>query len=398
MTNTLFTNLQRKTKFLYLCILLAFTGFQCQSDSSASKTHIYKKYIQPNSTPDVKTSISDFAHKLHRSEVNQPDFATDTTTQASLNDPDGTKWGLGFSPLPSPTTSGTPHKRPLLIYLHGGLKGAEWDKGIEAWKMFSFLQDSLDIQLASPTATRSTPWWSPRGIDRILQTIRFMQLHAPIDMDRIFLAGVSDGATGSFAAANYIGGCFAGIIPICGFGPMLSQFDIELWPQNMASTRMLIFQATEDRLFPIEITRRFATQLGAPPTSASYVEMQGARHGFEFKSQVSDTIISFISNHTRKHYVGAVTLTLNPPYPFIGWDLQWYPLEATAPTSVNWNGALGALTAQSGWPAQSQLFWEPTQTLENSELSRRLGQTVVFSKIVPIIFDFDQLPRPMQTR
>ena len=137
---------------------------------------------------------------------------------------------------------------PLIIYLHGGTGSERNDKGDSAFTMLKDLADTFRLFLASPSANRYTPWWSPAGLSRVLQTLRFMTLHYPVNPDKVFLAGVSDGATGCYAAANTIPGPFAGFIAISGFGGMLPQVGMELVPGNLMQRPIYNVNAGLDRI------------------------------------------------------------------------------------------------------------------------------------------------------
>ncbi len=176
----------------------------------------------------------------------------------SLIDSLGTSYVVGFK-TPKRILSDTLY--PLIIYLHGGIGTTRNDKGKEAFRMLDPLADSIDLFLASPSANRFSAWWTPIGLSRILQTIRFMSLKYPIDPDRILLAGVSDGAAGCYAAASTIPGPFAGFIPIAGSGFILQRIGYPLFPQNLMQRPIYNVYAGKDQLNPLPETRRFFQRL-----------------------------------------------------------------------------------------------------------------------------------------
>ncbi|MBD3320491.1 MAG: hypothetical protein GF350_05270, partial [Chitinivibrionales bacterium] len=149
---------------------------------------------------------------------------------AILTDRSNQSWTLGYYAPPEATVDTL---YPLVIYLHGGIGTTRRDKGKTAYEMLSALCDSITVFLASPSGNRFGPWWSADGLSRILQSVRYMTLHFPVNPDKIFLAGVSDGATGCYAAANTICGPFAGFIPVSGYGGLLTKLGIPLIPQNI---------------------------------------------------------------------------------------------------------------------------------------------------------------------
>lgn len=215
--------------------------------------------------------------------------------------------GTGSVVLPDtfgqPFTIGieTPHvikkdtEYPCVIYLHGGIGTERNDKGISAYRMLSMLNDSSAVFIASPSANRTTPWWSPAGLSRILQTVRYMSIHFPVNPDKIFVAGVSDGATGCWAVANSIAGPFAGFFPVSGFGGMLSRFGIQLHPQNLMQRPIYTVHAGKDRLYPAEIVNQFLDQLEAAGVGVMRKMYPDEEHGFDYRFRECATLCSLIT-------------------------------------------------------------------------------------------------------
>jgi len=172
---------------------------------------------------------------------------------------------------------------PLIIYLHGGTGTMLSTKGEFAWDMLTPLSDTFDLFLASPSSNRETPWWSPAGMERIMQTIRFMTLSYPVNPDKIFLAGVSDGATGTYAVANTIGSPFAGFIAVSGYGGMLFQLGMNLYPPNLAQRPIVNINAGQDRIFPIAVVRQFTDWLTANGVNVDKTEYPNEQHGFDYR-------------------------------------------------------------------------------------------------------------------
>lgn len=177
------------------------------------------------------------------------------------------------------------HPLPLVIYLHGGIGTSRTDKGLSAYSMLSPLADSMPLYLASPSANRLAPWWSNAGLERILQSVRYMCLHYPIDAQRIFLVGVSDGATGCYAAANTIPAPFAGFIAISGFGGMLPQLGVPLAPSNLMQRPIYNVQAGLDRLYPLQIVNAFLDKLQEHGVSVERTVYPNEEHGFDYRER-----------------------------------------------------------------------------------------------------------------
>jgi len=201
---------------------------------------------------------------------------------ARLHDDHGRPYSLGYT---TPARFHDDSLYPLIVYLHGGVRGASDSKGERAYDMLLPLRDSIPLFLASPTATATAPWWSPSGLKRILQTVRFMTLHFPVDERRIILAGVSDGAAGCYAVASTMPAPFAGFWAISGFGAMLPSVGIPLVPGNLMQRPIYNVQGGKDTYYRFEEVNQFLDYLveqGVGVIRKVYPE-QG--HGFDYREK-----------------------------------------------------------------------------------------------------------------
>ncbi len=198
-------------------------------------------------------------------------------------------YSLGWKP---PKAFNKDSLYPLIIYLHGGTGTTRTDKGTTAYTMLSQIADSMRVFLASPSSNRMAPFWSPVGQYRILQTIRHMQLWYPIDPKKIFLVGVSDGATACYAAANTIFEPFAGFVAISGFGGMLPRIGIPIIPENLMQRPIYNISAGNDRLYPAEATHQFITWLTEHNVPVEAKVYEHEEHGFDYRAQEIPTIIN----------------------------------------------------------------------------------------------------------
>ena len=162
--------------------------------------------------------------------------------------------------------------------------------------MFRFLADTIDIFLASPSGNRGAHWWSRKGLERILQTVRYMTLHFPIDPKRIFLAGVSDGGTGCYGAANAIQGPFAGFIAISGYGGLLTKLGIELHPINLMQRPIYNINAGKDRLYNPQAVQQFLDSLEKSGVLLKRKFYPDEEHGFEYREKEKETLAQIITS------------------------------------------------------------------------------------------------------
>jgi pimeloyl-ACP methyl ester carboxylesterase len=221
--------------------------------------------------------------------------ATGNFTQV-LTDSSGVGYTLGWK---TPANIRPDTTYPLVIYLHGGTGSPLTTKGEKAYDMLTPLSDTFQLFLASPSANRFAPWWSPEGTNRILQTLRYMSLHYPVNPDKVFLAGVSDGATGSYGIANTACHPFAGFIAVSGFGGMLQSVAMPLVPGNIRQRPIYNVNAGKDRIYDIAQVNMFLDWLGSNGVNVIRKVYPDELHGFDYRDKEFGTIASFIRNWTK---------------------------------------------------------------------------------------------------
>ena len=216
---------------------------------------------------------------------------------------------------------------PLIVYLHGGTGTTLTTKGELAYDMLSSLADTFNLFLASPSANRDAPWWSPAGMSRVLQTVRLMTLCYPINPEKVFLAGVSDGATGSYCAANTICDPFAGFIAVSGYGGMLVSLGMNIYPQNIMQRPLLNINAGQDRIYPLSQVMQFLSWLEQNGVSVDHREYPDEKHGFDYRQKEYGNLAAVIRTWSRPPARNSISWVFTPGYPnlpphCIGWEMQ----------------------------------------------------------------------------
>ncbi|MBN1308440.1 MAG: dienelactone hydrolase family protein [Chitinispirillaceae bacterium] len=221
------------------------------------------------------------------------------TRHVILHDTAGHDYTVGFR---TPASIRYDTAYPCVIYLHGGTGCMRTDKGDSAFLMLDMLSDSMELFLASPSANRQTPWWSPVGLSRILQTLRYMTVHYPINREKVFCAGVSDGATGCWAAANTIAAPFAGFIAVSGFGGILPETGCELHPENLMQRPIYNVNAGNDRLYPIATVNRFLDAMERAGVRVGRKIYPDEEHGFDYRLKEAGTLCALIREWSLPRY------------------------------------------------------------------------------------------------
>ena len=162
---------------------------------------------------------------------------------------------------------------PMIVIMHG--MGGSGANTIQAW--IERLGDKFVI--LCPTYPMGA-WWSQNAENFVLKLIHEISAKYPINPNRIFLSGLSNGAIGAYMLGMFYPDRFAGIVPIAGgITKRLMSFLV-----NLNNTPMYIIQGEFDPIFPIGLTRRthkILSDFKSPVTYREHKE-RGAAHGGHF--------------------------------------------------------------------------------------------------------------------
>ena len=152
----------------------------------------------------------------------------------------------------------------MIVCLHGA--GFSGEVYLERWQA----RLGEDYILACPTYPAGA-WFTRRGEDLVLGTIRYVRQRYHVDPDRIFLTGMSNGGIGAWLIGMHDAPLFAGL------APMASGLDNVLMPflANLRNTPVYIIHGAKDQVMPAELSRSIARELTALGYPHIYREHQG---------------------------------------------------------------------------------------------------------------------------
>jgi len=191
--------------------------------------------------------------------------------------------------LPERYSSGN-EKWPLLLFLHGmGERGEKLDsikkhgppKLIEEGKLYPFI-------VISPQCP-DTEWWQADKLnDFLLDLIHEYR----IDVDRIYLTGLSMGGFGSWEFATSYPDFFAAVAPICGGGD----------PEkvcNMKNVPTWVFHGANDPVVPLERSREMVEALEACNDHVKFTVYPEAGHDSWTQTYTDPSLYSWFLNQKK---------------------------------------------------------------------------------------------------
>ncbi len=191
---------------------------------------------------------------------------------------------------------------PLLVYLHGRVLRREL---IEDWEIEEFelvtLAEERGYLVLFPLGQYGASWWDSVGMTNVLQQIRKTKQEFNIDDDRVFMAGFSDGASGSFNFAMCYPTDFAGFLPFNGHpGAGSALGGMHTYFVNLANRPVYVINTDEDELFPAETKimpmMELANEAGADLLYRIYT---GIGHDFDYFDTELPLMAKFMASHPR---------------------------------------------------------------------------------------------------
>ncbi|MGB5227500.1 MAG: PHB depolymerase family esterase [Eudoraea sp.] len=162
-------------------------------------------------------------------------------------------------------------KLPLLLFLHGGgeaggtledLKTNGPPKLLAEGKEFPFL-------ILAPQNPYKTKWWNTRAIMQLLDTIIASNR---VDVDRIYLTGLSRGGGAAWELAVQYPDKFAALAVVCGMTPVPYAAWIN---KNMP---IWVFHGTEDKSIPISESEDMVAKLKEMGYNVTFTKYDGVGH------------------------------------------------------------------------------------------------------------------------
>lgn len=200
-----------------------------------------------------------------------------------------------------PETLKHDEKIPLIVVLHG--MGGSGANTLPAWVERS----NKEFAVLCPTYPMGA-WWARSAEEMVLNLIDRVREKHNIDSDRIFLAGLSNGAIGAYMIGMFYPDRFAGLIPIAGsITPRYMHFLV-----NLRNTPIYMIQGAHDPIFPIQLSRRIHKILSDMKYPVLYQEHgeKGKAHGGHFlpESEVP-AMIEWIRKQKRQLNPDVVRMT-----------------------------------------------------------------------------------------
>jgi len=191
---------------------------------------------------------------------------------------------------------------PVRVYLHGGVMrplrgGGNWWRNQDPF----IRQDSLVV---FPVSWPESIWWQDSQIENLTGMLNDLRRVYNVDENRVYLLGMSDGATGAFYQAFKATTPWAAFLPFHGHPGVLtnpnSDVDGEMHVANLQNKPFLIVNGGQDRLYPLEAVSPFIQLFEGANVEIDFRGLPQAGHNMDWWPELSASIDSFVSGTSRQ--------------------------------------------------------------------------------------------------
>ena len=181
---------------------------------------------------------------------------------------------------------------PLMLFLHGaGERGDDLNKVkvhgppkiVEKQKDFPFI-------VVSPQCPEDD-WWTQKT-EVLINLLDDIVAQYDVDVDRVYLTGLSMGGYGSWALASEYPDRFAALVPICGGGNRIMSIflkDMPIWA----------FHGAKDSVVPVEESKDLVEAINARGGNAKLTIYPEANHDSWTETYNNQEVYDWLLEHRR---------------------------------------------------------------------------------------------------
>jgi predicted esterase len=193
-------------------------------------------------------------------------------------------------------------KYRVAFYLHGGVSRAEpWRKGDPWWRRFdrAFGPEQISV---FPSSWRGSLWWQSSQIENLAAILDRIKREYNVDENRVYLFGVSDGATGVYYHAGKAPTPWAAFLPFIGHPGVLENpatgVDGELFVKNLANGAFFVVNGDKDELYPVTRVKPYLDAFAKEGAEIVFHPQPGG-HNTRWWNTEQAAIDSFLESHPR---------------------------------------------------------------------------------------------------
>lgn len=193
-------------------------------------------------------------------------------------------------------------KRPLIVYLHGAISNPNLPNAERSSRrsVMNKLADAGGYYVLYVFGQKGAGWFDTVGLDMIMSELAEVKRTYPIDENKVFLGGFSDGASGTMYIASTHGTPFAGYIALNGsISVGATQGTSPIYLENINHKPMYVVNTLSDFLYPVKMMQPTIDKMRTYHNSIIYRTPEGNHDPLYFPSLQSE-VRAFVDSCVRK--------------------------------------------------------------------------------------------------
>ncbi len=253
---------------------------------------------------------------------------------------------------------------PVRVYLHGGIMRPKRDDGSWWRNPDRFVRD--DTIVVFPTSWPESIWWQRSQVENLAGLLNDIKRQYHIDENRLFLLGVSDGATGAYYHAFKATTPWAGFLPFIGHPAVLgnpsSDVGGEMHVVNLTGKPFFIVNGGRDRLYPVASVEPYLELFERAGVAMDFRPQPEGGHNLDWWPELTDAIDEFVADTRRE------------PLPD---RLSWRTENTDAYNRTHWLVINELAESGDGPSAESRRASDPANSLRRRMPATPLGLSTI---------------------
>jgi len=191
---------------------------------------------------------------------------------------------------------------PVRVYLHGGVSRPKRENG-EFWRNEARITRN-DAVVVIPSGWSESLWWQDSQIENLQGILQDLKRTYNLDENKVFLLGISDGATGAYYQGFKATTPWAAFLPLNGHPIVLAnpatESDGDIHVTNLRNKPLFVINGDEDPLYPTSSVRPFLSLFDAAGVLIDFRAQPNAGHDTSWWEDEAPAMDAFMAEWSRR--------------------------------------------------------------------------------------------------
>ena len=194
------------------------------------------------------------------------------------------------------------NRYPVRVYLHGGVSRPKRENG-EFWRNEARITRN-DAVVVIPSGWSESLWWQDSQIENLSGILHDLKRTYNLDENKVFLLGISDGATGAYYQGFKATTPWAAFLPLNGHPVVLAnpatESDGDIHVTNLRNKPLFVINGDEDPLYPTSSVRPFLSLFDAAGVLIDFRAQPNAGHDTSWWEDEAPAMDAFMAEWSRR--------------------------------------------------------------------------------------------------